>query len=38
METLRRAGIDAVEPGQPMRARIVDGEKGPLAVAVERTD
>ena len=37
METLRRAEIDEVEPGQPMQARIVDGEKGPLAVAVERT-
>jgi cold shock protein len=38
METLRRAEIEEVEPGQPLRARIVDGEKGPLAVAVERTD
>ncbi|RYY26876.1 MAG: cold shock domain-containing protein [Sphingomonadales bacterium] len=37
METLRRAEIDEVEPGQPLRARIVDGDKGPLAVAVERT-
>ncbi|UYY79230.1 cold-shock protein [Sphingomonas sp. R1] len=36
METLRRAGIEEVEPGQPLRARIVDGEKGPLTVAVER--
>lgn len=36
METLRRAGIEEVEPGQPLRARIVEGEKGPLAVAVER--
>lgn len=36
METLRRAGIEEVEPGEPLRARIVDGEKGPLAVAVER--
>jgi len=36
METLRRAGIEDVEPGQPLRARIVDGEKGPLTVAVER--
>ena len=35
METLRRAGIDEVEPDQPLRARIVDGRKGPLAVAVE---
>lgn len=38
METLRRAEIEEVEPGEPMRARIIDGDKGPLAVAVERTD
>lgn len=38
METLRRAGIDEIDPGQPLRARIVEGDKGPLAVAVERTD
>jgi cold shock protein len=36
METLRRAEIDEVEPGQPLRARIVAGERGPLAVSVER--
>jgi cold shock protein len=36
METLRRAEIDDVEPGEPLRARVVDGDKGPLAVAVER--
>ena len=35
METLRRADIHAVEPDQPLRARVVDGRKGPLAVAVE---
>lgn len=35
METLRRAGIFAIEPDQPLRARIVDGRKGPLAVVVE---
>jgi len=35
METLRRAGICEVEPDQPLNARIVDGRKGPLAVAVE---
>ncbi len=34
METLRRAGVAEVEPDQPLRARIVDGRKGPLAVAV----
>ena len=35
METLRRAGIAAVEPEQRMRVRIVSGRKGPLAVVVE---
>lgn len=35
METLRRAGIVGVEPDQRMRARIVAGRKGPLAVTVE---
>lgn len=34
METLRRAGIVDVEPDQRLRARIVDGRKGPLAVGV----
>jgi cold shock protein len=38
METLRRADIDEVEPDQLLRARIVDGDKGPLAVAVEKDD
>jgi CspA family cold shock protein len=38
METLRRAGLHEVEPDQRLRARIVDGRKGPLAVAVERDD
>lgn len=35
METLRRGGFQAVEPDQPVRARVVEGRKGPLAVAVE---
>ncbi len=35
METLRRAGLAGVEPEQPVRARVVLGRKGPLAVAVE---
>ncbi len=38
METLRRADISEVEPDQPLRARIVEGRKGPLAVAVEKED
>lgn len=35
METLRRAGIGEVQPDQPLRARVVAGRKGPLAVVVE---
>lgn len=35
METLRRAGLYEIEPDQPLRARVVEGRKGPLAVAVE---
>ncbi|MGP7795922.1 cold-shock protein [Sphingomonas sp. CLY1604] len=35
METLRRAGLAAIEPDQRLRARIVAGRKGPLAVSVE---
>jgi CspA family cold shock protein len=38
METLRRADIVAVEPDQPIRARIVEGRKGPLAVVVASPD
>jgi cold shock protein len=38
METLRRGGVEDVEPGQPLRARIVDGDKGPLAVAIEKPE
>lgn len=38
METLRRAGLNEVEPDQRLRARIVDGRKGPLAVAVAQDD
>lgn len=38
METLRRGGFEEIDPDQPLRARIVDGGKGPLAVVVERID
>jgi len=34
METVRRAGLVDLSPGQPLRARIASGHKGPLAVAV----
>lgn len=35
METLRRAGLLEIEPDQPLRVRVVAGDKGPLAVEVE---
>lgn len=35
IETLRRSAIEEIEPGQAFRARIVEREKGPLAVCVE---
>ena len=35
METLRRAGVLAIEPDERLKARIVEGRKGPLAVVVE---
>jgi cold shock protein len=38
METVRRAGITVLEPEQPLRARIAEGRKGPLAVVVEEID
>lgn len=36
METLRRAGIVEIDPGQCLRARIAQGRKGPLAAVVEQ--
>ena len=38
METLRRGDIAEVEPNQRLRARVVDGRKGPMAVSVARED
>ncbi len=35
METVRRAGLAELDAGQPLRARIAEGHKGPLAVALE---
>jgi len=35
METVRRGGLADLAPDQPLRARIADGRKGPLAVEVE---
>lgn len=35
METVRRGGLIDLEPDQPLRARIANGRKGPLAVEVE---
>lgn len=37
METVRRAGLSGLDPDQALRARIADGRKGPLAVAIETT-
>jgi cold shock protein len=36
METLRRADIMDVVPGDRLNVRIADGDKGPLAVVVEK--
>jgi CspA family cold shock protein len=35
METVRRGGLSDLEPDEPLRARIAQGRKGPLAVMVE---
>jgi cold shock protein len=35
METVRRGRLADLEPDQPLRARIAQGRKGPLAVQVE---
>jgi cold shock protein len=34
VETLRRAGVSSVEPDEHLLARVVEGDKGPLAVEV----
>jgi cold shock protein len=35
METVRRGGLADLMPDEPLRARIAQGKKGPLAVEVE---
>ncbi len=35
METVRRAGLVELVPGQPLQARIADSGKGPMAVVIE---
>lgn len=35
METVRRAGLVELIPGQDLRARVAPGHKGPLAVLIE---
>ena len=35
METVRRGGLGDLQPDEPLRARIAEGRKGPLAVEVE---
>ena len=36
METVRRAGLADVQPGQRLRARVASSAKGPLAVVLEQ--
>jgi cold shock protein len=38
METVRRAGLGELEPGQPLVARVAPGHKGPLAVMIALPD
>lgn len=35
METVRRGGLGDLVPDQPLRARVAQGRKGPLAVEIE---
>ncbi len=38
METVRRSGLDEIDTGDVLKARIADGQKGPLAVVLSRCD
>ena len=35
METLRRAGLAELMPGEAIAIRVVDGERGRMAVVIE---
>jgi CspA family cold shock protein len=37
-ETLRRSGIDELQPGQQVRVRIGEGQRGPLVAELELAD
>lgn len=37
-ETLRRSGIDELQPGQQVRVRIGEGQRGPLVSEIELAD
>lgn len=38
METLRRAGLNEIAPGQQVKVRIGDGERGPLVAQIATPD
>lgn len=35
METLRRAGLAELQPGEALAMRVADGERGRMAVSIE---
>jgi CspA family cold shock protein len=38
METVRRGGLDTLQPGEALDARVYDGPRGALAVAIRAPD
>ncbi|MBB4210827.1 putative cold-shock DNA-binding protein [Rhodothalassium salexigens DSM 2132] len=38
METLRRAGIEDIMPGQPVMVRVGEGERGPMVAQIALAD
>ena len=38
METLRRAGIEDIVPGQPVMVRVGEGERGPMVAQIALAD